>query len=89
MFTIVSAIAELERSILIERVRSGLRRRKEKGLKLGPPVRLNLDVNQLRELRSRGLSFSKIGKQVGACGATVYQTLRKNASQSPVNIGVR
>jgi DNA invertase Pin-like site-specific DNA recombinase len=89
IFTIVSAIAELERSILIERVKSGLRRRKEKGLKLGPPIKLNLDIDQLRELRNQGLSFSKIGKQVGACPATIYQTLKKNVSESPENQGVR
>jgi DNA invertase Pin-like site-specific DNA recombinase len=89
IFTIVSAISELERSIIIERVKSGLRRRKEKGLKLGPPIKLNLDIDQLRELRGQGLSFSKIGKLVGACPATIYQTLKKNVSESPVNQGVR
>ena len=87
IFAIVSAIAELERSIIIERVKAGLRRRKEKSLKLGPPINLNLDVNQLRELRNQGLSFSKIGKVVGACPATIYQTLKKNVSESPVNMG--
>jgi len=37
MFTIVSAIAELERNILLERVRAGLKRAKENGRILGRP----------------------------------------------------
>jgi DNA invertase Pin-like site-specific DNA recombinase len=87
VFVIVSAIAELERTIIIERVKSGLRKRKEKGLRLGPPIRLNLDIDRLRELKGQGLSFSKIGKVVGACPATVYQTLKKSESAGSVNIG--
>jgi DNA invertase Pin-like site-specific DNA recombinase len=77
MFTIVSAIAELERNILLERVRAGLRRAKESGKVLGRPKRSDLNVEELRKMRDQGLSFRKIGDRVKASPATIYQILRK------------
>ena len=78
MFTIASAIAELERSIILERVRAGLRRAKDNGKKLGRPKRLNLNVQEIQKMRDQGLSFSKIARRVGACPATIYQILRRS-----------
>ena len=78
VFTIVSAIAELERNIIIERVRAGIRRAKENGKRLGRPKRLNLNVEELQEMRDRGLSFKKIGEKVNACPATIYKTLKES-----------
>jgi DNA invertase Pin-like site-specific DNA recombinase len=76
IFTIVSAIAELERNIIVERVKAGLRRAREKGKRLGRPKRLDLNVEELQKMRERGLSFKKIGEKVKACPATIYQILR-------------
>lgn len=78
IFTIVSAIAELERSIIVERVKAGIRRAKENGKRLGRPKRLNLNVEELQMMRDRGLSFKKIGERVNACPATIYQILRRS-----------
>ena len=47
IFTIVSAISELERNIIAERIRGGIRRAKEKGKTLDRPKRLNLDKGTL------------------------------------------
>jgi len=79
IFTIVSAIAELERTIIVERIRGGIRKARENGKKLGRPRTLNLNMEQIKRLRGQGLSFSKISRQVGACPATIYQALRKAA----------
>ncbi len=78
VFTIVSAIAELERNIIIERVKAGIRRAKENGKRLGRPRRLNLDLEELRRMRDKGLSYREIGMRVKACPASVYKTLRKS-----------
>ena len=78
IFTIVSAIAELERNIIIERVRAGIRRAKENGKRLGRPKRLNLNVEELQKMRDQGLSFKKIGEKVKACPATIYKTLKES-----------
>jgi len=53
IFTIVSAIAELERNIIIERVKAGIRRAKENGKRLGRPKRLNLNVEELQKIVRR------------------------------------
>ncbi len=78
IFTIVSAIAELERNIIVERVKAGIRRAKENGKRLGRPKTLNLNVEELKKMRDEGLSFKKIGDKVKACPATIYQLLRKS-----------
>ena len=77
-FTIVSAIAELERNIIIERVKAGIKRAKENGKRLGRPRRLNLNLEELRRMRDKGLSYREIGMRVKACPASVYKTLRKS-----------
>ena len=81
IFTIVSAIAELERNIIVERVKAGLRRAKGKGKILGRP-RLNLNREDLSEMRKQGLSFEQIGDKVGVCAATVYNALSKRKFQN-------
>ena len=78
IFTIVSAIAELERNIIVERVKAGIRRAKENGKRLGRPKRLDLNVEELRKMRDQGLSFKKIGDRVKACPATIYQILARH-----------
>jgi DNA invertase Pin-like site-specific DNA recombinase len=83
IFTIVSAIGELERYIIIERVKAEIRRAKENGKRLGRPKRLNLDVEELKKLRKQGLSFKKIGERVKACPATINQTLRRSPVLTP------
>jgi len=78
IFTIVSAIAELERNIIVERVKAGIRRAREKGKRLGRPKRADLNVSELQKMRDQGLSFKKIADRVNACPAMVYQTLRRS-----------
>ncbi len=80
MFTIVSAIAELERNILLERVRAGLRRARENGVILGRPQKLNLNVEEIKEMRKKGLSFRQIGKLIKVSPALVHKTLASQGS---------
>ena len=82
IFTIVAAIGELERSIIVERVRAGIRQAKKRGKILGRPKTLNLDVDELRKMRDQGLSFSKIAKEVHACPATIYKMVQKKGSKT-------
>ena len=79
IFTIVSAIAELERNIIIERVKSGIRRAKEKGKKLGRPKEVNLDLKELLSLKREGLSVRKIANRMKAAPTTVHKILSKLA----------
>jgi DNA invertase Pin-like site-specific DNA recombinase len=81
IFTIVSAIAELERNIIIERIKGGMRRAKEKGKVLGRP-KANLDLDQIHSLREQGFSFRKIAKEVNAPVSTVHKWFKNLGSES-------
>ena len=83
MFTIVSAIAELERNIIVERVKSGLRRAREKGKTLGRP-KLDLSLKSILEMRERGLSFEEIGNKMGVCAATIYNVTKKGREEARI-----
>jgi DNA invertase Pin-like site-specific DNA recombinase len=72
IFTVLGAVAELERSLIAERVRAGLRNARAKGKRLGRP-RVAVDTARIRELRSQGLSWPKIAAKLGASVGTVYQ----------------
>ncbi len=81
--SIIGAIAELERSLIIERVRAGMRRAKLEGRRLG---RRPLDVNLPAVLadRARGMSLSQVAKAHGISRAKVCQVL-KAAGQKGVS----
>jgi DNA invertase Pin-like site-specific DNA recombinase len=59
LFTIVSAVAQLERDLIRERVRAGLRNARAKGKKFGRP-RVEIDAVRVAELRRDGLSWSQV-----------------------------
>ena len=71
IFNVVGAVAEFEKDIIRERVRAGLENAKRKGKRLGrPPVSSHL-VDEAKKLRSEGMSFRQIGKQLGIPESTV------------------
>jgi len=76
IFTIISAVAQLERDIIAERVKAGLRRARENGKKLGRPT-ASVDVQRIFQLRSEGLSLRRIAGQVGISHTIVARILRK------------
>ncbi|MCX6807356.1 MAG: recombinase family protein [Patescibacteria group bacterium] len=63
MFTLISAFAEFERSIIVERVKAGLEKARIKGRKLGRP-RVEVDVKQILNFREKGLSFRQIAEKL-------------------------
>jgi len=75
IFTIISAVAQLERDIIAERVKAGLRRAVENGKKLGRPM-ASIDSEKRYRLRSEGLSHRAIATRLGISHSTVGQILR-------------
>ena len=67
---IISAIAELERSLIVERVRAGMRRAKLEGRRIG---RTPLDVDRMAIVLDRrsGMSLTNVAKCHGISRATV------------------
>ncbi len=77
---IIGAIAELERNLIIERVRAGMRRAKLEGRQIG---RRPLDVDRIAVVqdRRRGLSLTEVAKAHNISRALVSKIIR---AQSPV-----
>jgi DNA invertase Pin-like site-specific DNA recombinase len=80
-FTLAAMFAELERSILIERVRAGMARARAEGKKIGRPMRA-VDLAELARLRHQGLSIRRIARQLGAPSSTIAKRLREMNSRS-------
>ena len=78
IFTIISAVAQLERDIIAERVKAGLRRARKNGTKLGRPE-VEVDLNKIQELREQGLSLRAIASQVGISHTRVAQLLQTSS----------
>jgi DNA invertase Pin-like site-specific DNA recombinase len=72
VFTVLGAVAELERSLTVERVKAGLRNARSKGKRLGRPAKV-VDVRRIAALRSQGLGWKKIAKQMGIGVSTVLR----------------
>lgn len=74
---IISAIAELERSLIVERVRAGMRRAKLEGRRIG---RTPLDVDRKALVRDRvaGMSLTWVAKKYGLSRASVVRFVHES-----------
>jgi DNA invertase Pin-like site-specific DNA recombinase len=75
---IIAAIAELERSLIVERVRAGMRRARLDGQRIGRTP-LMLDSAAIQQDRQRGLSIRQIAKEHLISTATVQRVLHRQA----------
>ena len=76
VFTVLGAVAELERSLIVERVRAGLRNAKAKGKTLGRPRR-RVDRAKVERLRASGQSWNKISKALGISRGTAERAVQR------------
>lgn len=74
--TMVGSIAELERSLIVERIKAGMRRAKIEGRRLG---RAPLDVDRAAIVRDRlsGMSLTQVAKRYRVSRATVVRLVRE------------
>jgi len=83
IFGIFASIAEFERELIRERVKSGLRNAKAKGRQLGRP-KVVLDAARIAALRDSGASWRIICKQMGLTKGTAqraFYSLPKNPAR--------
>jgi DNA invertase Pin-like site-specific DNA recombinase len=83
--TIISAIAELERSLVVERVKSGMRRARLEGRQIG---RSRLDVNRDQVVidRRSGLSLTQVAKKHTISRSSVCRLMKEANSDCSVAI---
>src|SRR5271169_3814510 len=78
VFTVLGAVAELERSLIVERVRAGLRNARAKGKTLGRP-RAAVDAVRVGRLRAQGRSIREIADELGYSRSLIHKTLANRA----------
>ena len=77
MFSVISAFAEFERSIIRERVMSGLQNAKAKGVVLGRKSNLTPSTERkILDMKSSGASIRKIASECFVGTQTIYKVLR-------------
>ena len=83
LFTIVSAVAQLERDLIRERVGAGIRHAQACGKQLGRPRRI-VSQDEVRRLRSDGASLRQIAEKLGI-GYGSVRLLLIDPSATPAN----
>jgi DNA invertase Pin-like site-specific DNA recombinase len=83
--TLVGSIAELERSLIVERIKAGMRRARLEGQRLG---RAPLDIDRAAIVRDRlaGMSLTAVAKKHRVSRATVVRLAKekRGGSKGPV-----
>ena len=76
VFGIFASIAEFERELIRERVRSGIAAAKARGKRLGRP-KANVDASRIAALRAKGRSWRVIADELGIGLATAVRAVSK------------
>ncbi len=72
MFGVIGAMSQLERDLIKERVQAGMKRAKQKGKAIGRPKK-SIDLTEVKKLRDKGLSVTKISKILKVSRASLYR----------------
>jgi DNA invertase Pin-like site-specific DNA recombinase len=78
VFGIFASIAEFERELIRDRVRSGLAAARARGKRLGRPRR-QVDGAQVAALRAQGRSWREVGRELGIGVATARAAFKARA----------
>ena len=84
VFGIFASIAEFERELIRERVRSGIAAAKAKGKRLGRP-RAAVDVSRIATLRAQGRSWRVIADELGIGKGTVQRAFQERPKNPPAS----
>lgn len=76
---VISAVAEFERDLLIERTQAGLIRAKAQGKRLGRPTSLTHEQQEaIQKARNQGVSLGKLAKMHGVSRSAIQRAERRS-----------
>ena len=81
MLTIIGAISELERSLIVERVKAGMRRAKLEGRRIGRTP-LDIDREQVVSDRRSGMSLTQVSKKHHISRASVCRLVKESGASA-------
>lgn len=79
LITVLAAVSEAERSMMLERQRVGIAKAKQEGRYKGRVPTARRKTSQVKELRRSGLGATEIASQLGISRASVYRILAEAA----------
>jgi DNA invertase Pin-like site-specific DNA recombinase len=85
VFGIFASIAEFERELIRDRVRSGLAAARAKGKRVGRP-RVAVDVRRITSLRREGRSWAEITRETGISKGTAQRAQASTLPKTPVAV---
>ena len=77
MFNMLSAFAQFEREILLERQKEGIAIAKEKGKYKGSKEKIN-NKDEIKQLVADGMSYRKIAEKLKISLSTIQRTMKNN-----------
>lgn len=80
VYTIISAIATLERDLISERVKLGLRNARAKGKKVGRKRTVNREL--VLKLRGKGMTYREIAKTLGVSHGAITDAIKEKDGKS-------
>ena len=86
-FHIISAMAEFEKSLIVERVRAGVAHARAKGRTLGRP-RVIVSATKIADMRSAGQSWAEVSKAVGQSVAACRRAYERYQAALPKSLPV-
>lgn len=76
VLAVLSALGEIELDLIRERVRAGVKRAQENGVRFGRPHK-GFDLGEAIRLKESGLSMRKIGNQLGVSHMTLRRRFKE------------
>ena len=79
MIALFAELAQMEREMIVERVKAGLDAAKARGVKLGAPTKKSEDiVNRAIELRDSGYTYKAVARKLSVSVGTIHSIIRKH-----------
>ena len=81
MLTVLGAMAEFERGVMLERQREGIAKAAAEGKYKGRAPTALRKADEVRQLRAEGVGAAEIARRTGMCRASVYNVLKAECAR--------